>query len=76
MTELCKYCGAPPIFKKGDRVALNTEWKKASGGEMKPLIGSKATVRKAGTATGCVWVLFDDQKIAKLFHQSFFRRIR
>jgi hypothetical protein len=68
----CEYCGAPPMFKKGDRVALNSNW--ANDG-INPQRGDKATVVGQSRALGCVRVLFDGRKTLTSFHQSFLSKI-
>jgi hypothetical protein len=71
----CEICGAPPIFKKGDRVALNAVWHKHSAGTG-PGIGTKATVLgPSRKALSCVRLVFDGKKTPQSFHQSFLRRI-
>ncbi len=72
----CEYCGAPPMFKKGDRVALNAVWHKYSGGDSDFTIGSKATVRGLSRDAGCIRIVFDGQKTPQTFHQSFLNKIR
>lgn len=65
------------MFKKGDRVALNAEWMKHSGGEVGVYsINRKATVIGSSRNPGCVRIVFDGTKTPQSFHQSFFRRIR
>ena len=74
----CRYCGAPPMFKAGDRVKLNSEWTKASGG-IKNYGYEKG---REGVVTGpsriemCTMVLFDGDKRPSFWHQSFFTKIR
>jgi hypothetical protein len=71
----CEFCGAPPVFKKGDRVALNSNWFVASLG-MGRQVGSKATVLGLSRTKYCVRVLFDGLKKPQIFHQSFFNFVR
>ena len=70
----CEYCGAPAMFKKGDRVALNGEWRPY--GNRGYAVGAKATVIGQSRSLGCVRLLFDARKTITTFHQSFLRRIK
>lgn len=66
----CKYCGAPPMYKKGDRVKLNALWMKNSGGQG-PAVNTKATVLGSSHTKGCVRIVIDGTKTPSTFHQSF-----
>jgi len=71
----CAICGAPPMFKRGDRVALNAVWMKHSGG-MGRNIGDRATVLGLSRTENCVRLVFDDRKTPCTYHQTFLRGIR
>ena len=75
--KLCEICGAPPLFKTGDRVALNAVWMQHSGGDCgNHPIGRRATVVGLSRNAGCARLVFDGTKTPTTFHQSFLRRIR
>ena len=74
----CEYCGAPPMFKKGDRVALNAEWMRHSGGGViGHMVNDRATILgPSRSAASCFRLVFDGRKTPITFHQSFLRKIR
>jgi hypothetical protein len=67
------------MFKKGDRVALNAEWMKHSGG----MVGAY-TINRRATVVGvssikypsCIRIIFDGTKTPQRFHQSFFNLVK
>lgn len=74
----CEICGAPPIFKKGDRVKLNAAWVRHCNGEpsMGYLLGAKATVLGPSRShRGVVRVQFDNYEAPTSFHQSFLTKV-
>ena len=72
----CKYCGAPPMFKAGDKVQLNESWGKACGQDPSYPVGMKGVVTGPSRAAMCVMVVIDGRKRPSSWHQSFFTKIR
>lgn len=73
----CELCGAPPMFKKGDRVALNATWVERAGGEIGIYtLDKKATVVGHSKNPGCIRIVFDCTKTPQSFHQMFLSKIR
>ena len=74
----CEYCGAPRIFKKGDRVELNEAWSKHCDGDPKPAKGTRAkVVGYSHDYQYLVRIVFDfGVKTPTTFHQSFLTKVK
>jgi hypothetical protein len=67
----CEICGAPPLFKKGDRVFLNAVWMGHAGDAGD---AGDATVIGQSRKPGCVRIVFDGRKTPNIYHQTFLSR--